>query len=114
MPKLILIVENDQAVRQLLVKTLTSEGYQLAEAANGARALELVKAVVFDLLTLDLEMPDMDGNAFLAELAKVASALAVLVISATPTKLEPHPQVKAVIAKPFNIEQVFAMVEKYG
>jgi CheY-like chemotaxis protein len=114
MSKLILVVENDEAVRQLLIEALTTEGYQPTEAPNGNRALELLKTVMFDLITLDLEMPDMDGNQFLAELAKVAPAISVLVISANPTKLKPHPQVKAVIAKPFNIEQIFVMLEKYA
>ena len=54
----------------------------------------------------------MDGNAFLKELTKQAPFIPVVVISATPQSLKPHRQIKAVIAKPFDIDQLLSGIKK--
>ena len=61
----VLVVEDDSQLRQILRRYLTSWGYSLLEAANGAEALELVRAHVgpIDVLLTDLVMPGMDGRA---------------------------------------------------
>jgi len=65
MEKLILIVEDDASVRNLLLEVFNdSSKYKATGAENGTRALELVKAVTFNLVTLDLDMPEIDGNQF--------------------------------------------------
>ena len=60
----ILIVEDDRQLRQILRQYLTSWGYTLLEAPNGAAALELVRghAGTIELLLTDLVMPDLDGR----------------------------------------------------
>ena len=60
-------------VRDLLLEVFNdTSSYKATGAENGARALELVKAVTFDLMTLDLDMPVMDGNQFLEGLNEIA------------------------------------------
>lgn len=60
----VLVVEDDSQLRQILRRYLTSWGYSLLEAANGATALELVRTHVgpIDVLLTDLVMPGMDGR----------------------------------------------------
>ena len=63
-----LVVEDDANNRSLLVRTLSSAGWEVLEAENGAVGLEQVSAVVPDLILLDLMMPVMDGFDFVLEL----------------------------------------------
>ena len=64
----VLVVDDEQAIRNVLVMNLKSQGYEIAEAANGKEAL--LKAPEFHphLIILDLGLPDMDGQQVLKEL----------------------------------------------
>ena len=62
MSALILIVEDDQPIRESLRDLLTDEGYRVAEAAHGAEALERMEAEIPSLIILDLWMPVMTGG----------------------------------------------------
>ncbi len=113
MSKLILVVEDDADIRDLIIAVLSEAGYTPTGAANGKRALEILTNLTFDLITLDINMPEMDGKQLLKELGKVAPATSVIVLTAQEQSLKPHPQVKAIIAKPFDVEQLLVLLEKY-
>jgi CheY-like chemotaxis protein len=57
----ILVVDDDALGRRLMHLILTNEGHQVQVAANGLEALEAVKQNQFDIVFMDLHMPDMDG-----------------------------------------------------
>lgn len=65
---LILVVEDDDASRELLEVTLLCEGYRVASAANGKAALELANEIKPFAITLDIMMPGMDGWGVLRQL----------------------------------------------
>src|SRR4051812_39520262 len=73
----ILIVEDDQAIRESLDELLTLEGYSVALSENGKVALELLrsKAIPPALILLDLSMPVMDGEEFLEQFKKTLPEL---------------------------------------
>ena len=61
----VLVVEDSDFFRQLLVPTLSAAGYEVTAAADAAQALRLREAgVMFDAIVSDIEMPDLDGNEF--------------------------------------------------
>jgi CheY-like chemotaxis protein len=64
----VLVVEDDGTTRDLLGRTLESDGWRVDEAANGLLALEQVRKNRPDVIVLDLMMPEMDGFEFLREL----------------------------------------------
>ena len=64
----VLVVEDDPNTRDMVRRTLQSEGWQVEEAENGRVALERVSAHVPGLILLDLMMPEMDGFEFVAQL----------------------------------------------
>jgi len=64
----ILVVDDLQTVRDLLTRQLTREGHEAVGAVSGAAALNLVNQDAFDLILLDLMMPDMNGFEVLARL----------------------------------------------
>lgn len=57
----ILVVDDDELSRRLMRVILTHEGHRVDVAANGLEALEAVKNNKFDIVFMDLHMPDMDG-----------------------------------------------------
>ncbi len=59
--KKIMLVDDDAAIRQMLARLLTGEGYDVLLAVNGHEAIQVVRAAVIDLVLLDLNMPGMDG-----------------------------------------------------
>jgi CheY-like chemotaxis protein len=61
----ILLVDDEEPNRILLSRRLTNEGYRVTAASGGREALELLRQHRFDLVLLDLLMPDMDGIATL-------------------------------------------------
>lgn len=62
----VLVVDDDQVNRSLLVRGLEREGHRHATAENGRQALELLRAEAFDVVLLDIVMPQMDGYDALA------------------------------------------------
>lgn len=67
-PKKILIVEDDPDLQSVYEMILTMQGYRVATAINGIKALEAVKKSPPDLILLDVLMPEMDGRDFLRNL----------------------------------------------
>ena len=57
----ILVVDDEEAIRQFLNVTLTSQGYEIIEAASGQEAISSVSSQQPDLIILDLGLPDIDG-----------------------------------------------------
>lgn len=113
MGNLVLVIEDDVAIRELIADVLNDAGYKTSVAENGTRALELLANVNYDLITLDSAMPKMDGNTFLEKLTEQAPTIPVIVISANPGQIKPHPQVKAKVPKPFDVEQLIAVIDKH-
>lgn len=67
----VLIVDDDNRIRELLALALEGEGYEARGAANGREALTVLDGWRADLIVLDLVMPDMDGRAFLNDQHRV-------------------------------------------
>src|SRR4051795_6775177 len=57
----ILIVDDDSNIRELVLLFLKKEGFELYEAADGLKALQLLEKVKVDLAIIDIMMPNMDG-----------------------------------------------------
>ena len=61
MADLVLIVDDDEAVRTTLYKVIRSNGLDAEMASGGEQALELISKTHYDLILLDVNMPGMDG-----------------------------------------------------
>ena len=66
--KKIVVVEDDLAMREIVVHKLSSKGFHVKEAENGKLGLELIQAEKPDLVLLDLMMPELDGFGVLTAL----------------------------------------------
>lgn len=79
-PARVLIVDDDESFRAFLRTTIERAGFRVVgEAANGAEGLRLAAELAPDVITMDLEMPVLDGAAATAELCKNGCAPIVIV-----------------------------------
>lgn len=65
MKKKIMIIDDEEQIRKLLLRILSTAGYEVVSASNGKEALEKLRSVSVDLIMLDMNMPEMDGLSFL-------------------------------------------------
>jgi CheY-like chemotaxis protein len=116
----ILVVDDDDAIRETLGGVLASEGYDVALAENGARALEAVRhGERPDLVLLDLMMPVMSGWEFLelADTDESLRSIPILVVSAMSAPLAcngEHGGVRKCFAKPIDLDALLEAVRTYG
>jgi CheY-like chemotaxis protein len=101
-----LVVEDDPDLRDAVVAALTSRGYAVVEAADGAIALRMLDVLRPDAILLDLIMPTMDGFEFLAARAERPDIadIPVVIASAAPPDLELAPSTwNELVVKPYDI-----------
>ena len=108
----ILLVDDDPAIRQILLRLLTEEGYFVLTAADGVEALELVAAVKTDLVLLDLNMPVKDGWETFEQLTAKNPLLPIILITARPNQLFPAlaAGVGALLEKPLDFVKLFSTI----
>ncbi len=80
--KRILVVDDEENARIALSTILTREGYDVASASNGYEALNYLRGKDVELIITDLNMPEMNGMAFLRELSRSHPASNVIMITA--------------------------------
>jgi DNA-binding NtrC family response regulator len=111
----ILVVDDEEIIRDVLAKLLGDEGYRVDFATNGAQAVELVRERDYGAILLDLMMPDMDGLQVLEEFKKEEEVPATIVLTAYASI---DRAVKATklgafdfITKPFKNEEILLAVQ---
>jgi two-component system, NtrC family, response regulator AtoC len=82
----ILVVDDDDALRESLELFLASEGFEVAAAAEGAQALAQLERAPFDVVLCDLRMPGIDGFELLPQLLRIVPGLTVILMSAYGTR----------------------------
>ncbi|MCM2263680.1 MAG: response regulator [Desulfuromonadales bacterium] len=80
--KRILVVDDEENTRLGLSKLLSQEGFVVDLAANGTEALDLLRRQRFNLVISDINMPDMNGIAFLREISRRFPSTNVIMITA--------------------------------
>ncbi len=83
MPRsVVLVVEDDAAIRRGLVDTLRYAGFDLLECDNGRAAVELALEAEIDLVLLDVMLPELDGFSVLDRLCRAHPTLPVIMVTA--------------------------------
>lgn len=78
----VLIVDDQNGIRILLMEVFSSEGYETFQAANGKIALEIVKKHCPDLVLLDMKIPGMDGLEILKHIKQMNPDIKVIMMTA--------------------------------
>ncbi len=114
--KRILVVDDDADFRESLVHMLTRQGFSVTEAVSGPAALRLAGEQSFDVVLLDLILPEMDGIEPLEALKKVRPSLKFIMVTAFATIDNAVSAIKQgasdYIAKPFQVEHLVATIER--
>nr|MBN2277019.1 response regulator [candidate division Zixibacteria bacterium] len=77
----ILVIDDSSFQRKWIARAVTSLGHKAAEAENGQQGLTLIDSVKPDCITVDLNMPEMDGIEFLGNLKNLNQDIPVIVIT---------------------------------
>jgi two-component system cell cycle sensor histidine kinase/response regulator CckA len=111
--EVILLVEDEPAVRQLFAQALTRSGYAVYEARNGQEAVKLFEqhGDAIDLLLTDLRMPYMGGAELAHHLRGRRRSLKLLCISGYPGSLDPD-LAADFLAKPFSRDDLLKKVRE--
>ncbi len=90
--KRILIVEDDESIRDLYLFKFTQEGFDVTSAANGLLGLAAAQTTTPDLILLDLRMPVMSGDEMLAEMRATdwGSSIRVIILTNISKNEAPH------------------------
>jgi two-component system cell cycle sensor histidine kinase/response regulator CckA len=113
----ILLVEDEEGLRALNARGLSSRGYTVLEASNGVEAIEVLEREGHvDLVVSDVVMPEMDGPSLLKELRRRDPNVKVIFVSGYAeeafAKNLPSEEQYAFLAKPFTLKQLVAEVKK--
>ena len=110
----VLVVDDGEDVRRLLKIALERTGYQVLTAANGAEALQSMKARVPCLVLLDLMMPVMNGWDFLnAKNSDPRHAAVPVVVITAAGHVDSVPGAQGFLRKPLDLNSIFEKVGEY-
>ena len=112
----ILVIDDKDAMRQMMAQTLAEEGYAFETAATGPEGIEKAKQNPFDLVITFLKMPYMVGLTVLSALREINGDMAVIVMTAYGTIETAVSAMKNgaidFLTKPFDTEQMLVLVDK--
>lgn len=113
-PERILVVDDEPRIRSFIGRALAAAGYAIEFAESGAEGLRHAVATRYDLVILDLVMPDLDGSQVLAKLLAARPDQAVIVLScvadvATKVGCLEH-GAQDYLTKPFSLAELLARV----
>ncbi|MHC1684629.1 MAG: response regulator transcription factor [Clostridiaceae bacterium] len=116
MKERLLIVEDDEAIASIIKEHLEKEGYEISWASTGKEGLEDFKKEKFDLVIIDIMLPEMDGFSLCKNIRWI-SEVPILIVSAKQTDLDKVKGLKLgaddYITKPFSLIEISARVEAH-
>jgi excisionase family DNA binding protein len=112
----ILIVDDEQTVRDLVAKTLSMADYDVDTAPDGPSALDRLNTTEYDLLITDLKMPGMDGLSVIREVRRRSAELPIVIITGYSTEASAieaiNLGVSGYLTKPFRLPRVLAVAAR--
>ena len=110
----ILIVDDEQSLRELLEAIVSELGYEVLTASNGKQALELIAHTRPTLVISDVMMPVMDGYRLLENIKSHASwhNIKILLVSAVQINKQVPYQADGYIAKPYDLDVLEEVIER--
>ena len=115
MPPRILVVDDEQAVADLIEVVLVGEGYTVAIARDGAQGLLLARDWNPDLILMDVMLPGVDGGTAIRRLKSDPETTGIPIVAMSAgrtirTQSEELNEADAVLSKPFDIDALLAQV----
>lgn len=106
-----LVVDDDPAIRTLVRLVLQRAGFEVVTAANGCEAIEAIATGEFDVVTLDLMMPQLDGFAVISHVGAFdENMLSRIVVLSAAFAVKVDERVFSVVLKPFDVDTLLEVV----
>ena len=116
MGKRILIIDDEEVVRNYVRRALAGRGWEVSERADGASALALLEKENFDVVVCDLKMPDMRGEEVVKRISALRPGTGLIVITGSVSNITspivPGVHVDGFLIKPFGIDEIRELAEK--
>jgi CheY-like chemotaxis protein len=120
LPLNILVAEDNKTNQKLMIKTLKYLGYVPTIAGNGLEALDSLSRKNFDLIFMDIQMPEMDGLEATRSIKRIYQAKRPFIIAMTASALQEEKElcflagVDDYLSKPAKMEHIEEMINKWG
>lgn len=112
----VLVVDDEETIRELLVKTLALADYEVDVAPDGRTAVDRMRIIEYDLLITDLRMPGVDGLTVIREARRLKADIPVIIVtgySSEASAIEAiNLGVQGYLTKPFRVPRVLAAAAK--
>jgi two-component system alkaline phosphatase synthesis response regulator PhoP len=112
----VLIAEDEESMRETLKLNLELEGYEVTTVENGPSVIRAVKNEYFDLIVLDIMMPDMDGITVCETIRMQHNDVPIMFLSARNSSADRVEGLRKggddYLTKPFNLEELLLRVDK--
>lgn len=113
----ILVIEDEDLIRRVLVTALTRAGHEVVEAPDGRAGLKIVRSQRLDLVITDVVMPEQDGLEVMMAMRREFPTTPLIAMSGAPQNMPLYLGFAAklgatsTLAKPFTIPELFAVVD---
>jgi two-component system, chemotaxis family, chemotaxis protein CheY len=112
----VLVIEDEQLIREAVAEFLGESGYEVAQAGDGPDALASMRASVPDVVIVDLQLPTMSGSDFVHEMRADPrlAAVPIVILSAAPglAQVAEALGARGALAKPFHLDILLAVVDR--
>jgi adenylate cyclase len=111
----ILVVEDDRSNRELISKFLRQEGHVVVEASDGAKALEMLQALTFDLVITDFVLPKMNGIRFVEQLHTLQPRMPIILVTGYLSAISGNRLLEdtaEILTKPFQLNDLRSAVQR--
>ena len=110
----ILLVEDEEQIRKLIKMNLELEGYEVVAVDNGRKAIDIIEGQHFDLMILDVMLPEVDGFKICQKVRLNNTKVGIIILSAKDTSQDRITGLKYgaddYLTKPFNLEELLLRV----
>ena len=112
----ILVVDDDENIRKVLVTILEDEGYHVESAETAQKAIKMSERETYNVALIDVRLPDMEGIHLLTKMKDTTPKMRKIIITGYPTLENAIEAVNkgadAYIMKPFNMDRVLATIKE--
>ena len=113
----VLVVDDDAAIRRTLSRILEKEGYLVEAVESGGKAIEVSNERFFNVVLIDIRLPDMEGIELLEKLKRTEPRMVKIIVTGYPSLKNAVEAVNkgadGYVLKPFDAGELLAMIEKH-
>ena len=112
----VLIVDDEEEIRNLLSSILEGEGYSVEAVENGKKAITICEKFPFDVALIDIDLPDIKGTELLHKLKEIRPKMVKIIITGHPSienaAKSVNEKAEGYVLKPFNVAELLEMIKR--